>query len=88
MQACTLVSQTYEHDGVPVGSVSILGPTRLQYDRAIASVQATARHLTAALSSRNYPTPSKAETSQLETSKKVSIPKEVIKNAMKPKERN
>ena len=88
MQACTLVSQTYEHDGVPVGSVSILGPTRLQYDRAIASVQATAGHLTAALSSRIYPTSSKTETPQPETPKKVSIPKEVIKNATKPKEKN
>jgi heat-inducible transcriptional repressor len=87
MQACTLVSQTYEHDGVPIGSVSILGPTRLQYDRAIASVQATAGHLTATLSSRSYST-SKTETSQRETSKKVSIPKEVIKNPTKPGEKN
>jgi heat-inducible transcriptional repressor len=86
MQACTLVSQTYEHDGVPVGSVSILGPTRLQYDRAIASVQATAGHLTAALSSKN-PMP-KTEAAQAEMSKKVSIPKEVIKNPTKPKQKN
>jgi hypothetical protein len=50
-------------------------------------VQATAGHLTAALSSRS-PIPSKTEAAQAETLKKVSIPKEVIKNATKPKEKN
>ncbi|CAN1212298.1 heat-inducible transcriptional repressor HrcA [Tumidithrix helvetica PCC 7403] len=42
---CTLISTTYSCDRTPVGSVGVLGPTRLDYERAIASVQAVATHL-------------------------------------------
>ncbi len=52
IQNCTLISNTYSYDDVPVGSVGVLGPTRLDYERAIASVQVTAQHLTEALNQR------------------------------------
>jgi heat-inducible transcriptional repressor len=45
IQHCTLISTTYNSDRTPVGSVGVLGPTRLDYVRAIASVQAVATHL-------------------------------------------
>ncbi len=45
MHSCSLVSQTFSYQGTAIGSVGVLGPTRLPYDRAIASVQATADHL-------------------------------------------
>lgn len=49
MQFCSLVSGTYCYNQVPVGSLGVLGPTRLPYDRAIASVRATAEYLSATL---------------------------------------
>jgi heat-inducible transcriptional repressor len=50
IQNCTFISSTYLCDDKPVGTVSVLGPTRLGYTRAIASVQAAALHLTDAIS--------------------------------------
>ncbi|MBE9129705.1 heat-inducible transcriptional repressor HrcA [Coleofasciculus sp. LEGE 07092] len=50
MRTCTLVCATYQQDDVPVGSVSILGPTRMLYENAIAVVEATADFLSSALS--------------------------------------
>jgi len=52
IQNCTLISSTYSYDDVPVGSVGVLGPTRLDYERAIASVQIIANQLTEAISLR------------------------------------
>ncbi len=49
MHSCSLVSRTFTHQGLTLGSVGILGPTRLPYDRVIASVQATAEHLSMAV---------------------------------------
>lgn len=49
MQACTLVSALYHCGDEPVGSVGLLGPTRMDYGRAIASVEATADYLSDAL---------------------------------------
>ncbi len=46
---CSLISSAYRLGGIPVGSVGILGPTRLPYERAIASVQVTADHLANAI---------------------------------------
>lgn len=49
IQNCTLISCTYNNsnhnESTVAGSVSVLGPTRLAYERAIASVQAVADHL-------------------------------------------
>ncbi|MGF1523772.1 MAG: heat-inducible transcriptional repressor HrcA [Leptolyngbyaceae cyanobacterium] len=45
MQSCALVSSTYHHGDAPIGSVSVLGPTRMMYDHAIAVVEAAAGYL-------------------------------------------
>ncbi|MGK7912908.1 MAG: heat-inducible transcriptional repressor HrcA [Synechococcus sp.] len=45
MHQCTLISAGYSCGPVAMGSVSLLGPTRMSYERAIASVKATASHL-------------------------------------------
>jgi len=50
MEGCALVVSPY-HDGLrPVGTVGILGPTRMEYARAISLVDTLARLLTQALS--------------------------------------
>jgi heat-inducible transcriptional repressor len=50
MRTCTLVSATYRQGKIPVGSVGILGPTRMLYENAIALVEAAADYLTETLS--------------------------------------
>ena len=50
MRACTLISATYQRDRVPVGSVGVIGPTRMAYEDAIALVEATADYLSETLS--------------------------------------
>ncbi|MEW6493387.1 MAG: heat-inducible transcriptional repressor HrcA [Cyanobacteriota bacterium] len=50
MRTCALVSATYQQGEVPIGSVGILGPTRMLYENAIALVEAAADYLTDALS--------------------------------------
>ncbi|MEO0355447.1 MAG: heat-inducible transcriptional repressor HrcA [Cyanobacteria bacterium P01_A01_bin.3] len=45
MHQCTLISTGYSCGPFAMGSVSLLGPTRMSYERAIASVKATASHL-------------------------------------------
>lgn len=52
MQACALVASTYLKDTVPVGSVGILGPTRMIYENAVAVVEAAAGYLSDALSQK------------------------------------
>ena len=53
MRTCTLISATYQRDTVPVGSVGVLGPTRMVYENAIALVEATADYLSETLSQTN-----------------------------------
>ncbi|MDX2230767.1 MAG: heat-inducible transcriptional repressor HrcA [Leptolyngbyaceae cyanobacterium bins.349] len=50
MRYCTLISSTYCKGSVPVGSVGVLGPTRMMYENAIALVEAAADYLSDALS--------------------------------------
>ncbi len=50
IRTCALVSATYQRGPLPVGSVGILGPTRMVYEDAIALVEATADYLSDALS--------------------------------------
>jgi heat-inducible transcriptional repressor len=50
MRSCALVSATYQRGKIPVGSVGMLGPTRMVYEDAIALVEATADYLSEALS--------------------------------------
>ncbi|MEB3160409.1 MAG: heat-inducible transcriptional repressor HrcA [Synechocystis sp.] len=50
MHPCTLISAFYRQQGTPVGSVSILGPTRMLYQQAIPLVEQAAEYLSDALS--------------------------------------
>ncbi|BAY27050.1 heat-inducible transcription repressor HrcA [Calothrix sp. NIES-2100] len=50
MRSCTLITSTYRRGSVPVGSVGVLGPTRLDYEGAIAVVAAAADYLSEAFS--------------------------------------
>jgi heat-inducible transcriptional repressor len=47
---CSVIVAPYEVDGEPVGSVGILGPTRMHYDQALAAVAVVSRRLGRALS--------------------------------------
>ncbi|MBW4465923.1 MAG: heat-inducible transcriptional repressor HrcA [Pegethrix bostrychoides GSE-TBD4-15B] len=49
-RSCALVSATYQRGSVPVGSVGMLGPTRMVYENAIAIVEAAANYLSQTLS--------------------------------------
>jgi len=49
MRTCALVCATYRQGEVPVGSMGILGPTRMIYENAIALVETAADYLTGAL---------------------------------------
>ncbi|MDR2092430.1 MAG: heat-inducible transcriptional repressor HrcA [Azoarcus sp.] len=51
LDACSVVTAPYEVDGRVVGSVGVIGPTRMAYDRVIPIVDITARLLSSALSS-------------------------------------
>lgn len=50
IRTCTLISSTYCKGSVPIGSVGVLGPTRMMYENAIALVEAAADYLSEALS--------------------------------------
>lgn len=50
IRTCTLVSSTYQKGNVPVGSVGVLGPTRMAYEKVIALVEAAADYLSDTLS--------------------------------------
>ena len=50
LNACTLVSANYYQGDIPVGSVGMIGPTRMLYENAIALVETTADYLSEALS--------------------------------------
>lgn len=49
IQTCAMISTTYQWGESCVGSVGVLGPTRMLYEDAIALVEATAHHLSSAL---------------------------------------
>ncbi len=53
IRTCSLISSTYRRGAISVGSVGVLGPTRLDYETAIAVVTAAADYLTEALSCFN-----------------------------------
>ena len=50
IRTCTLISSNYRRGSVPVGSVGVLGPTRLDYESAIAVVASAADYLSEAFS--------------------------------------
>jgi heat-inducible transcriptional repressor len=45
MRSCSLVSATYTRGSQVVGSIGVLGPTRMEYESTIALVEATADYL-------------------------------------------
>lgn len=46
---CSIVTTSYSVDGQLVGSLGVIGPTRMPYDRVISAVDVTAKLLSAAL---------------------------------------
>lgn len=46
---CSIVTTSYSIDGQLVGSLGVIGPTRMSYDRVISAVDVTAKLLSAAL---------------------------------------
>ncbi len=50
IQNCALVSTIYQKGNIPVGSVGVLGPTRMAYEKVISFVQGTADYLSSHLS--------------------------------------
>ncbi|MBN3926637.1 heat-inducible transcriptional repressor HrcA [Nostoc sp. NMS4] len=50
IRTCTLISSNYCRGSIPVGSVGVLGPTRLDYESAIAVVASAADYLSEAFS--------------------------------------
>lgn len=53
LDGCSVITAPYEVDGQVVGSVGVIGPTRMAYDRVIPIVDITARLLSNALSSNH-----------------------------------
>ena len=51
LDGCSLITAGYEIDGQVVGSVGVIGPTRMAYEQVIPIVDITARLLSSALSS-------------------------------------
>jgi len=49
MRSCSLVTAPYHQEGVPVGSVGVLGPTRMIYEQAIAAVGAASHSISQVL---------------------------------------
>lgn len=52
LDGCSIVTASYELDGQVVGSVGVIGPTRMAYDQVIPIVDITARLLSNALSNK------------------------------------
>ncbi|MEL6937414.1 MAG: HrcA family transcriptional regulator, partial [Cyanobacteria bacterium J06607_17] len=50
MQGCALISATYNRDSIPLGSVGVMGPTRMLYENTIAAVEATSSYLSEIMS--------------------------------------
>ncbi|MDJ0597993.1 MAG: heat-inducible transcriptional repressor HrcA [Crocosphaera sp.] len=53
MRPCSLISAIYHQGNIPVGSVGLIGPTRMLYENTIPLVESTADYLSEALASIN-----------------------------------
>ena len=53
LDECSVIADPYSVDGRVVGSVGVIGPTRMAYERVIPIVDITARLLSSALSFKN-----------------------------------
>ncbi|AHF07874.1 heat-inducible transcriptional repressor HrcA [Desulfitobacterium metallireducens] len=52
LQDCSVISATYQIDGKPVGSIGVIGPTRMDYAKAMAMVDFMTKTLTELLAKR------------------------------------
>jgi heat-inducible transcriptional repressor len=52
LDECSVITSPYEVDGEVVGTVGVIGPTRMAYDRVIPIVEVTAKLLSSAMSQR------------------------------------
>lgn len=52
LQDCTVISSVYTVDGVPVGGIGVIGPTRMQYRRVIQIIDYVTSALTKAFTER------------------------------------
>ena len=52
LDGCSVIAAPYEVDGRVVGSLGVIGPMRMTYDRVIPIVDITARLLSGALSAQ------------------------------------
>ena len=52
LDECSVVTAPYEVDGEVLGTVGVIGPTRMAYERVIPIVEITARLLSSAMSQR------------------------------------
>ncbi|MDR0529279.1 MAG: heat-inducible transcriptional repressor HrcA [Zoogloeaceae bacterium] len=53
LDECSVITAPYEADGQVLGSLAVIGPTRMAYERVIPVVNVTARLLSSALSSNS-----------------------------------
>lgn len=52
LKDCSVISATYQIDGEPVGSIGVIGPTRMDYPKAMAMVDFMTKTLTELLTKR------------------------------------
>jgi heat-inducible transcriptional repressor len=52
LDECSVITAPYEVDGTVLGTVGVIGPTRMAYERVIPIVQVTAKLLSSAMSQR------------------------------------
>jgi heat-inducible transcriptional repressor len=52
LDECSVVTAPYEVDGQVLGTVGVIGPTRMAYERVIPIVEVTARLLSSAMAQR------------------------------------
>jgi len=50
LDECSVISSPYEVDGQVVGTVAVIGPTRMAYERVVPIVDITAKLVSSALS--------------------------------------
>ncbi|MDR2787991.1 MAG: heat-inducible transcriptional repressor HrcA [Candidatus Accumulibacter sp.] len=55
LDECSVITAPYEVDGQIVGSVGVIGPTRMAYERVIPIVDITAKLLSSALTHQTHP---------------------------------
>ncbi len=49
LENCSMITATYQIDGKVIGSIGVLGPTRMEYDKTVSIVEFMTRHLSSIL---------------------------------------